>query len=594
MAFTPVQPHTADYRIARLQSLLTSVVPVSLDYRTVFWFVVSLAFSAYFASLALHQAFASPFVVQDDARQHVFWMERFLDPQLFPNDLIADYFQSVAPTGYSAFYNLMTHLGIDPMLLNKLLPMALGLITTAYCFLLCLRILPSPGAAFFSTLILNQSLWMQDDLVSATPRAFLYPLFLAFLYYLVNDSRVACLVVIALQGLFYPSTVFITAGVLVLQLVSFEGRRLRLSRARRDYLFCAAGLAVVSCVLLFYAIKLRSVGPVITATEARALPEFWSGGRTSFFGYDFWRFWVTRKRSGLLPDPLLEDLPLYLALLLPLVIYYRRWFPLAQKITESIRVLPRIIITSLFMFAAAHVMLFRLHHPNRYTQHSLRIVFAIAAGTGIAIIFDALFDWARRPSMRAIARKSFAVTLAVIFIVLLVRFPRYVASFPDAKYRVGNAPALYEFFSQQPKDTLVASLAQEVRSIPTFSKRSILVAREYALAYHTRYYAQMQVRASDLIVAHYSADLSVLQSFIRKYAITFFMVNRKAFNAHYIERDSWIQQYQPAAANALNQLERGIAPAISRLMTTCAVFEDEEYVVLSSERILNASLPDNQ
>ncbi len=589
MASTPAQHHTTDDSITRLQSWLTSVVPATLDFRTVFWFVVSLAFSAYFANQALHQAFASPFVVQDDARQHVFWMERFLDPQLFPNDLIADYFQSVAPTGYSAFYNLMAHLGVNPMMLNKLLPMALGLITTAYCFLLCLRILPSPGAAFFSTLILNQSIWMQDDLVSATPRAFLYPLFLAFLYYLVKDSRVACLVVIALQGLFYPSTVFITAGVLVLRLVSFKGKRLGFSRVRRDYLFCAAGLGIVLCVLLFYAFKLRSAGPVITASEARALPEFLPGGRTSFFGYDFWRFWVTRKRSGLLPDPLLEDVPLYASLLLPLVIHYRRAFPLAQKITESINVLPRIIWTSLFMFVAAHVMLFRLHHPNRYTQHSLRIVFAIAAGTGIAIILDGLFDWARRNNSRPLTRQAVAVTLTIIMVVLLVRFPRFVESFPDAKYRVGNAPALYEFFSQQPKDVMVASLAQEVRSIPTFSKRSILVAREYALAYHTHYYAQMQERASDLIAAHYSADLSTLQSFIRKYGVTFFMVNHKAFNAHYIERDSWMQQYQPAAAEALDKIERGIVPALSKLMTTCSVFEDEEYVVLSSECILNAS-----
>src|ERR1044071_1393898 len=185
--------------IARIQSWLTGVAPAALDSRTIFWLGLSLAFSASFANQALHQAFSSHFAVQDDARQHVFWMARFLDPQLFPNDLIADYFQTVAPTGYSAFYNLMAHLGVHPMLLNKLLPMALGLIATAYCFLLCLRILPSPGAAFFSTLILNQSIWMQDDLVSATPRAFLYPLFLAFLYYLVKDSRVACLVVIALD-----------------------------------------------------------------------------------------------------------------------------------------------------------------------------------------------------------------------------------------------------------------------------------------------------------------------------------------------------------------------------------------------------------
>jgi len=53
-------------------------------------------------------------MVQDDARQHVFWMQRFLDPALFPRDLIADYFQSVAPAGYTAIYQMMAGVGINP------------------------------------------------------------------------------------------------------------------------------------------------------------------------------------------------------------------------------------------------------------------------------------------------------------------------------------------------------------------------------------------------------------------------------------------------------------------------------------------------
>jgi hypothetical protein len=575
--------------VARVRSWLTGAAPAAFDSRTIFWLAASLAFSAYFASQALHQAFSSPFAVQDDARQHVFWMARFLDPQLFPNDVIADYFQSVAPWGYSAFYNLMAHLGVDPLLLNKLLPMALGLIATAYGFGLSLRILPSPGAAFFGTLILNQSLWMQDDLVSATPRAFLYPLFLAFLYYLTRESRAACLAVIALQGLFYPSTLFISAGVLVLRLVSLERWPPHFSRSRRDYLFCALGLGVVLLMLLLYAVKLRGVGPVITAGEARGLPEFLPGGRTSFFGYDFWRFWVTRKRSGLLPDSLLRCVPLYAALLLPLLMRYGRAFPLAQKITASINVLPRVVLASVFMFVAAHAALFKLHHPSRYTEHTLRIVLAIAAGIAIAVVLDALLDWATRGAGRALLRGAVALPLASAVVALLAAYPRFVGNFPDTKYRVGHTPALYEFLSRQPKNALVASLAAEVKNIPTFAKRPILVAREYALPFHTRYYAKMQERATDLIAAQYSPDLSAVEGFIRKYEVTFLMVDRDAFSADYIARDSWLMQYQPAASEALDQLRRGGVPALSKLMTTCAAFENEDYVLLSSEAILNAS-----
>jgi len=508
---------------------------------------MSLGFSAYFAGQALDQAFSSRYVVQDDARQHVFWMERFLDSQLFPKDLIADYFQSVAPSGYSAVYYALAQIGIHPLLVNKLLPIVLGLITTAFCFGFCLQLLPAPGAAFFCTLILNQSLWMQDDLVSATPRAFLYPLFAAFLYYLVRNARLASLAMIALQGLFYPSTVFITAGVLVLRLVSVKGWRLHFSRDRRDYLFCAVSLGVVLCTLSLYAFKLRDIGPVITATEARALPEFLPGGRTSFFGYDFWRFWVTRNRSGLLPHPLLRDLPLYGAVLLPFLVYNRRVFPLAQKVTHSIKVLPRIIVTSLLMFVTAHIFLFRLHNPSRYTEHTLRVVLAVGAGMAIAILLDAVLDWASRRKARLLTRQAVALTLTATAISLLVIYPRFVTNFPETKYRTGHKPALYEFFSVQPKDALVASLAEEIKNIPAFSRRAILVAREYALPYHKRYYEQMQQRATDLIVANYTEDLSELQSFIRKYGVTLVMVDRNAFHSSYIERDSWMMQYHPAA-----------------------------------------------
>jgi len=147
---------------------------------------VSLAYSL----LALLQAFSGPYVVQDDARQHVFWMQRFMDPELFPHDLIADYFQSVAPAGYSAFYWLMAQVGLDPLFVAKLLPTVLGLVATAYCFGVSLRIFPVPAAACLSTMLLNQTLWMTTALVSGTPRAFLYVGFLAFLYYLVRRSLI--------------------------------------------------------------------------------------------------------------------------------------------------------------------------------------------------------------------------------------------------------------------------------------------------------------------------------------------------------------------------------------------------------------------
>ncbi|NEQ28184.1 MAG: hypothetical protein F6K28_56225, partial [Microcoleus sp. SIO2G3] len=89
-----------------LRQCLTTPIPKASKSQVIFWFSLSLAFAAVYSTMWLQQAFSSEYVVQDDARQHVFWMRRFLDPELFPNDLIADYFQSVAPWGYTTLYKL--------------------------------------------------------------------------------------------------------------------------------------------------------------------------------------------------------------------------------------------------------------------------------------------------------------------------------------------------------------------------------------------------------------------------------------------------------------------------------------------------------
>jgi len=201
-----------------LQKLLTTPKAKASNFQMFFWLSLSLAFAVHYSILGFQQSLTQ-YSIQDDARQHVFWMRRFVDPELFPQDLIADYFQSVAPSGYSTLYQLFATIGIDPVVLSKYLPIVLGLITTAYCFGVCLEILPVPVAGFMATAMLNQNLWIEDDLVSATPRAFIYPLLLAFLYYLLRGSLLPCLVAIALQGLFYPQCVFISSGVLVLQVL---------------------------------------------------------------------------------------------------------------------------------------------------------------------------------------------------------------------------------------------------------------------------------------------------------------------------------------------------------------------------------------
>jgi hypothetical protein len=553
-------------------------------------FSLSLLSAALYSVLAVRPAFSESYVVQEDARQHVFWMRRFQDPELFQGDILADYFQAVAPTGYSAFYRLFATVGIDPLLLSKALPVALAVLLAAYAFKTSLLIFPVPAAALVATLLLNQSIWFEDDLISATPRAFFAPLFLAFLYYLLRRAWLPCLGAISLQALFYPPAALISAAVLILWPWEPERGLRRFSGCRGTYIWCLSGACAALLVLLWQANVPAQFGPVVSAAEARLLPDFSPGGRTPFFRQSPWIFWITGSRSGIVPEPLVPPL-LWTGVTLPLFLYSRGNFPLAAHVAAGVRPLPQIVLASFGAFLLAHLTLFKLYYPSRYTGYTLRIVMALAAGIALTILVEAAFRWATGGEGRLQpARRALAAAAVAILALLLVGYPTFAAAtgdqFPVTRFAHGRHRELYEFFGQQPKDILIASLADEAENLPTFAKRSILVGEEYFLPLHAGYYRQLRARASDLIQAQYAEDAATLTAAIEKYGVDFWLLHRSAFTPAHVAGNRWIRQFEPAATDALATLRRGGVPVLARLADTCATLRVDSYLTLSAECIL--------
>lgn len=559
----------------------------------IFWLALSLTWAAIYSILGLQQAFASDYVVQDDARHHVFWMRRFLDSELLPNDLIADYFQSIAPWGYTLFYKFFATIGIDPIFLSKVLPIILGMIATVYGFGICFQLLPVPLAGFIGTLLLNQNLWFKDDLSSGTPRAFLYPIFLAFLYYLLKRSCIPSLIVLALLGVFYPQYLLICIGLLLLQLCSWDNGRLRFSSQRRDYLFYGAGIGLALFMILPYVLNSSEFGPVVTAAEARAMPEFWPGGRTKFFTDHFSDYWFCGGRTGMFPREWCQlGFPppqIFLGVLLPIVLRFPSRFPLAKRVSHQVKLLGQLLVVSFGFFFLAHALLFKLYLPSRYTEHGWRIVMAIAAGIALTVVLDAIFPTRPKPSSsrsRPWQKQGVAIGFTVLISAFIILYPTLEDEFPDVAYEVGEVPRLYQFFAQQPKDSLIASVSREANFLPTFSQRSVLVSKEYAIPLLVGYYQQIRQRVVDLLVAQYSTNEADVQAFIQKYGVDFWLLDRSAFTPNYLASDSWLQQYQPVATEALTTLQQGKIPVVETMMEHCKVFQTEEVVVLEANCIL--------
>lgn len=539
------------------------------------WLLVSIFTAILYSFSGLRLAFASAYTVQDDARQHVFWLLRLNDPNLFPGDAIADYFSSVVPGGYKLVYWLANSLGLEPFLFNKILPILLGVGTTVFLFAIALEIFPVPLAGFLASLLLNQNLWMLDDLVSGTPRAFFYVLFLGFIYYLLRQNLLLCCLFIGLQGFFYPQVLLISTGILCLNLLSKQPKKN----------FYLVGLIVALAIVALYQIQTGDMHQVISLAVAKQLPEFYPGGRNTFFLDNPWAFWLVGQRSGYFPREWQYVLLCSFGFCLPVLARFPTIFPLVKQIKPQVKIVGQIWLASLGLFLLAHLLLFKLHLPSRYSQHTWKIIIALVDGITLTIIIDRLgrYQQQLRPLIIAIA-------LAILL------YPTYaVQSYPyRLGYVTGESPKLYQFLQQQPSDVLIASLSSEADFIPSLARRSVLVAQEYSIPYHWDYYQLLRQKTRDLIKAQYSTSQAEIKQIIEQYQIDLWLIEQNAFDSNYLPHNPWLKQFQPITDQAIATLAQNQQPIMLTQSDRCSIFRtdklnllDAQCLTLPSPQVLN-------
>jgi len=561
--------------------------PTGLTGVTYLWLGLSLLFAALCGIGGLRQAFAEPYLVQDDARTFLFWMERFFDPGLFPNDLMADYFSAVSPPGYTAVHWVAAVVfGLDPFVLNKLLPIVLGLLMTVYAFCCCMELFPVPVAAFAAATILNESVWLSDALPSGTPRAFIYPFFLMLVFAILRRRAIGTLVALALLGLFYPQLLTVSLGTLLLCLARWRDGRPRPTPDRRAYLVFGAAVLIALLLVGWATAQTARFGPVVTAAEAQQMAEFGQYGRTSYYLPDPWRFWVTGERPGMFPYGMKPPL-IWLGLCLPVVAAFRARLPTGAYLSARSWLLAAVALASVGMFAVAHLFLFMFHLPSRYTQHSFRIVMALAAGIVIAMTVDTvLAALDGRSDLPVLARRLPQAGLGAIVLGALILYPVVFwlegRQFPFPQYEAGRELGLYQFLDRQPKDALVASVSVQVDMLPTFARRSILTGFEYGIPYHLGYYSQIRQRSRDLIDAQYTLDRAVLREFVERYRVQFFLIHRMAYTPGYVAASRWIQEIQPEGDTALDIVYSSERPVLARVAGRCEVFSSPRYVLVDA------------
>ncbi len=561
-----------------------------------FWFGVSLITPLYYGLISFFYATSSAYIVQDDARYHIVWLQRLIDPDLFPNDVMADYYSAIQGVGFRSFYSLAASVGIEPLAFAKIVPLLLALVATFYLFWVALYILPVPICGALTTIILNQNIWIRDDLSSASPRAFVYPLFAAFLYYLLRDSKVLCLVSLGLLSLFYPQMALVSVGILTLRLVRWDGLTPKLPKGGQEYRFWLVAAVMTGGALLLFSHQVaQQAGRLTSLAEMKAWPEFQPNGRGAYYGMPFLSFWFDGL-SGL-RFPLYPPI-IWLGAMLPLVVwkvprFFHKAFPLSKVITTDVRILGQLLVSSIGFFFLSHIIFPTLYLPSRYSFYSTRFLLIVASGVMLSLVMQCWVGWLirqwrrwQRWSLFDFARIAVSVGFAIAVIVAPSIPPIFLKG---QSWEVGQTQEIYDLIARSPKDSMTASLVREINDdIPAFSQRSVLVGREFALPYHVEFYSVMKQRAEDLVKAQYSPELADVQSFIETYSIDQWIVAKDFAESGYLDRQDWLinSSMRESVVQAEKRLEPNAIPALTRYLPTCAVLSTADAIVLDAQCLM--------
>ena len=456
----------------------------------------------------------SPLTIQDDARQFLAWMPRIADPALLRSDLIADYFQAVSPPLYRWLYEAVAAIGIPPLVFARLLPVPLFATCAWISWRLALQLTGRPLAAFIAAGALMAFIIHEDSVWSATPRAFSPPLFLIFIYALLNRRPWLLIPTLFLLACFYPATALVSFGMLCLSLTKLKPRPgLELS-ARSMLLVGLSAVAILAAVLPFQS-GISPWKPVLTLAEARAMPSLGTfDGRTHIVNRHGDLAWACSNRMGLLPETIpcwSGDAagPANFLLWLPMLVLAwraaRRWDERPPEMIYSWA-----LISGLAWWTLATLVAFKLHLPGRFTQRVFTLMEWLAIGQLIGGWIDE--QW-RGTDRRRLGIAGGLLTGGLLLFSFATPLPGlWRPSDPEAIKRIDALP---------PGST-VAGLGNDMSFVPALTGRAALASVEHAIPYHLGYYGPFQQRLNDTLIAAATADPQVLAGFIGRYRITVF------------------------------------------------------------------------
>jgi hypothetical protein len=548
----------------------------------VFVFVFGLLAALY----SQYSALTNEYVIHNDVRQWLYYVQQWANPELFQDDLLTELTKALQPWGMTLVYRAAS-LFVDPLYFSKLLPVILLPIAAWYFFRL-VELRAGLFAGLLGGVIFIVVPAFLHGMVGGLSRSFGFPLLLAFLFYQSKEDYPKSALVLVLQALVHPMT----------SVVCVASYGLSFLHVRRPYValpplksgcYAAACLAVGLILGLKYLSPPNpSLGSVTMRAAMVGKPEFYKGagirGRTKVLPVEpmyqmavkstldplIGRAMVQRYRRGVGPVSsfLKESHKIALYLIFIAAPFYLVWEARKKKIRIPWPIV-HIVLASLVLYQLANLVFFKLYAPSRYLVFSMPVV-------GVFLFSTVLATWVGRlPAGRV--RRFVQVTLLVI---LMIQVPLHKDMLLTDE---SDRKDLFVFLSSLPSDSLVAAHPESADSIPLLSGRTVFVNYELSIPYVDAYWQTIQRRTRDLFSAYYSANPSEIAAFSEESGIDYLVVERRHFSEEYFEKGRIY--FDPFNDEIFQQIEGRRDFALLDVPTESIVFEKDGIFVVSTDAL---------
>ncbi len=507
--------------------------------------LVALLSGAVFFSAHL-RAFTSPYVINDDVRQQLYWMQQWLDPELFQGDLLTDYARHYVPWGVQGLYWLASWF-VTPLVFSKVLPGLLFVLLGVCLYGLGDR-LGNRGLGWTAVGVYWLLPFFLENLAGGLARAFAAPLLALFWLFWLDRRAWAMGAALFLQALFIPYLFPVAAAA---TLLAWGGARLGWGEPapfpERPGHFGLLALAGGLVFLFQHRLTAAGFGPLVTAAAMANRPEFGAQGRYPLLPLPSlvweliapWETIAPFREWGVLGGGLVA------ALLLAVLLYGAwklNWRELAPRLQPALC----LALSSFLLYFLARLFLLKLFVPDRYLIYTLNLVYCLALAL---LLRAAAAAWPWPRPLAAPGRR--ALGLLILLVATLGGWRLQGAGLYDYScYR-----PLYRALAQTPKDAVVAGHPNLMDGVPTFARRPALATYELAHPWSQGYWEKLKPRLDALFAAYYAADPEVVQDFCRQYQVAFLVVDDRHFTPAFLAGGTFLvpleQRFTPGRPRGL-------------------------------------------